>query len=387
MRFADIIGHTDVINHLRATVHMQRISHSQLFAGKEGIGKLALALAYAQYISCTDRTPTDSCGKCASCNKFQKLIHPDLHFVFPVVKKGNLLPVSDSFISEWRQLLLQNYSFGFNKWLEVMGAENSQATIYTNESQEIIKKLSLKSFEAEYKIMIIYLPEKMNTVTANKLLKMIEEPPHKTLFLMVSVEADQVLGTILSRTQIVKIPQLDDQTIADKLQANWQLDTKLALSLAHSANGSYLKAVELLHATEDNKRNFEWFTRLMRLAYMALKDNSKIGDLMSWADEMAGIGREKQKNFLNYALYMLRENLVLNVAAAQGSEIVYLGPDELNFSKKFSEFINPKNIVGLDTELNKAFNDIERNGSARIVFLDMALRITRLIHIKTVKQT
>lgn len=387
MQFADILGHTEIIQHLRTTVQAQRISHSQLFAGKEGIGKLALALAYAQYISCTNRTELDSCGKCPSCNKFQKLIHPDLHFVFPVVKKGSLAPVSDSFIAEWRQLLHQNYTFGFNKWLEVMGAENSQATIYTNESQEILKKLNLKSFEAEYKIMIIYLPEKMNTVTANKLLKMIEEPPHKTLFLMVSVEPDQVLGTILSRTQTIKIPQLDDETIANKLVAEYQISKEQAKTLAHSANGSYLKAIELHQATEDNKKHFEWFTRLMRLSYLALKDNSKIVDLMVWADEMAAIGREKQKNFLNYALYMLRENITLNVATNNSSQLVYLGPDEFNFSRKFSEYINPRNIAGMNAELNKAFTDIERNGSARIIFLDMALRITKLIHIKPVQQT
>ena len=383
MQFKDIIGQEEIISRLRQTVQQNRISHAQLFAGEEGVGKLSLSLAYAQYISCTNRTETDSCGTCASCIKYQKLIHPDLHFVFPVVKSPkNSKPTSDSYIKEWREMVSQNYSFPLNEWVNKIGSENAQAAIFAHESQEIIHKLNLKTFESEYKIMIIWHPDKMNTVTANKLLKMIEEPPPKTIFLMLTDSPEQVLGTIFSRSQLIKIPKIEHNVLAEHLSQKMGIEQNQALSIARVANGNYLKALEQLQASEQNKQNFENFAQLMRLCYVAPKDNSKIVDLIRWSEEMSRLGREKQKHFLQYALRMFRENLAMHVAPELNQKIVYLANEELDFSQKFSPFIHPRNITKIYTEFNKAFKDISRNGAAKIIFLDLALQLVKLIRVK-----
>jgi len=383
MQFKDIIGQEEIIESLRQTVQKNRISHAQLFAGEEGVGKLALALAYAQYISCTNRSETDSCGECPSCKKYQKQIHPDLHYVFPVVKSSsNSKPTSDSYIKEWREMLADNYSFAFNEWVNKIGKENAQAAIFVHESKEIIHKLSLKTFESEYKIMIIWHPDKMNTVTANKLLKMIEEPPPKTIFLMLTDAPEQVLGTIFSRSQLIKIPKIERKHLAEHLTQKMGIEEQKAQGIARVANGNYLKALEQLQASEQNQLNFSHFSNLMRLCYVAPKDNSKIVDLIRWADEISRLGREKQKYFLQYALRLFRENLAMNVAGEYSDELSYLANEELSFSQKFSPFIHPQNITKIYTEFNKAYSDITRNGAAKIVFLDLALQLVKLIRIK-----
>jgi DNA polymerase-3 subunit delta' len=383
MRFRDIIGQDLLVERLLQSAITGRISHAQLFAGAEGSGKMALALAYAQYISCTNKTENDSCGVCPSCRKFEKLAHPDLHFVFPVVKNPKLTkPISDDYLPQWREIVTENYSFSYNNWLNKMGSENAQAAIFVHESQEIIRKLSLKTYESEYKIMIIWQADKMNTVTANKLLKMIEEPPSKTLFLLLTDSPDQILGTIFSRTQLIKIPQIDKEALKKHLQDKFELEEQKAEDMARVSNGNYLAAVEQMHASEQNQQNFEAFAELMRLTYVAPRDNSKIVDIIKWVDNIASWGRERQKDFLYYGLRMVRENFVMNVSGNQSDNLVFLANQELRFSQKFSTFIHGGNIESIYSQFNKAYADIVRNGAAKLVFLDMALHLVKLVRIE-----
>lgn len=369
MRFSSIIGQEDVKQRLRQTIAAGRVSHAQLFLGPEGSGSLALALAYAQYVNCENRTDEDSCGTCPSCLKFQKLVHPDLHFVFPVatttkVKKD---PVSDNFLGEWRDIIAQHPYFGINQWLAHIGIENKQGAIQKNESSEIIKKLNLKTFEAEYKVMIIWMAEKMNITCANKLLKIIEEPPPKTLFLLVVENTETILQTILSRTQLVKIPKIDTDSMRTRLRADFDLEGEELESLVHNANGSYNKAIRLYSTNSSNKKFFDYFTSLMRLAYV--KNLLELNELVN---ELSGLGREQQKSFLEYSLKMIRENFMLNRNA---NEVAYLYKEEKQFSEKFNPYINERNIMALTRELNEAHFHIERNGNPKIIFFDLVLKI------------
>lgn len=373
MQFKEVVGHPKIKEQLIYTVEENRISHAQLFLGPEGSGNLALAIAYAQYIACTNKQGNDSCGVCSSCQKFKKLIHPDLHFVFPVntsktIKKN---PVSDDYINQWRTALIENPYINQNKWYEIIEIENKQGVISKNESYEILRKLNLKTFEAEYKFMIIWLPEKMNTYAANKLLKFIEEPPEKTLFFLVSENSEQILPTILSRTQLIKIPKIDNDSLYSALCDRLGINPDKALDIAHLANGNYFEALNLASAGDEDYENLERFKSLMRLAYLR-----KIVEIIDWVDEIARIGREKQKGFLTYSLRLLRENFMLNI---KRKEIVYLTQKEYIFSENFSQFIHQENVSKLYEVFNKAYADIGMNAYNKIVFLDVALKIVKLI--------
>ena len=373
MQFKEVVGHKNVKEKLIHTIKENRVSHAQLFLGSEGSGNLALAIAYAQFISCENKQEDDSCGVCSSCIKFKKLAHPDLHFVYPVstskeVKKD---PVSDDYITQWRETVIENPYINQNKWYEIIDVENKQGIISKNESYEILRKLNLKTFESEYKIMIIWLPEKMNAFAANKLLKLIEEPPAKTLFLMVSENSEQILSTILSRTQLIKIPRIDNESMRNALCDRFGLSPEKASDIVHLASGNYFEAQNLISSTEEDFFNFEQFTKLMRLAYQR-----KVIEVIDWVDEISRIGREKQKSFLSYSIRLIRENFMLNL---KHKEIVYLTQKELGFSEKFSQFINQENVSQIYEVLNRAHADIEMNAYNKIVFLDLALKIIKLI--------
>ena len=373
MQFKDVVGHHKIKEKLIHTIKENRVSHAQLFLGAEGSGNLALAIAYAQYLSCVSKQEEDSCGTCPSCKKFQKLVHPDLHFVFPVstsktVKKD---PISDDYISHWREAIIENPYINQTKWYEIIGVENKQGIISKNESYEILKKLNLKTFESEYKVMIIWLPEKMNAFAANKLLKLIEEPPEKTLFLLVTENTEQILQTILSRTQLVKIAKIDNESIKKSLCEKLELSQEKATDIAHLANGNYFKALDLLNSAEEDDYNFEYFTQFMRLSFQR-----KVIEIIDWVDEISRIGREKQKNFLAYSIRLIRENFMLNI---ENKNLVYLTKRELEFSEKFSQFIDQENVYQIYDALNRAHSDIEMNAYNKIVFLDLALKITKLI--------
>jgi len=383
MLFSEIIGQQEIKKRFIRTVSEQRIPHAQLLRGTEGVGKLALAIAYAQYICCENRTATDSCGVCPSCVKYKKLAHPDLHFVFPVIKPaGRQTVVCDDFIADFRKMVLGKMYFSVNEWFAEISDDAKQGLIYSNESEEIIRKLSLKTYESDYKIMIIWLPEKMHETCANKLLKILEEPPEKTVFLLVSNEPDKLITTILSRTQHVHIPRLSENEISSALLRNNNLEIELddAQYAAHIANGSYLTALSVLNEGDENKQNLERFIMIMRLAWQVgnKKDHASLKTLRKWSDEMAlaSMGRERQKNFLSYAQRMTRENFIRNL---QQPELNYQTAQEANFSYKFSPFINERNVEDLMAEFALAERQIEQNVNAKMIFFDLVLKVIMLL--------
>ena len=380
MRFSDISGNTIVKQKLAATVDNGRVSHAWLFEGPEGNGSLSLAVAYAQYLSCSNKQNGDSCGECPSCVKYQKFIHPDLHFVFPVVSAPKRSkPVSDDYLKEWREFMLASNYHGFNDWLACMGTENKQAGIFAQESQNIIKKLSYKTFEAEYKVMVIWLPEKMNQSASNKLLKMIEEPPPKTIFILVTEDYEKIIKTILSRTQLIKIPKINDQIMFESIKEKYKIEDSKIQEIVRTSNGNFLRAEEIIKNNENNSdsENFEKFAQFMRDAY-----GLKILELTEWSERMAKTGRETQKNFLRYALKILRENFILNISPENQNKVIFLTDNEKKFSIKFNKFIHKNNIFQLTNEFNEAFNHIERNGYSKLIILDLALKTARLLKIK-----
>ena len=325
MFFKEVIGQEAAKQRLRQEVQEGRIPHAQLFCGPSGVGKLPLAMAYARYICCPNRTDTDACGTCPSCVKWNKLVHPDVHFVFPIVKKGKK-EVCDDYIADWRHLVLNSPYFSLNHWLNEMDAENGQAIIYAKESDEIVRKLSLKSSEGGYKVTIVWLPEKMHVVCANKLLKLLEEPPEKTVFLLISETPDMILPTILSRTQRFNIRKIEETDIANALQQKYGVRPNDSFTLAHLANGDFIKALETIHLNEENELFFELFV---------------------------------------YNLHC--------------KEMSYMTLPEQNFATRFAPFINERNVMGMMDELSEAQIHIEQNVNARMVFFDFSLKMIVLL--------
>ena len=380
MRFCDIVGQETVKQKLCQAVQEGRIAHAQLFTGPSGVGKLPLALAYAQYVACPNKTATDSCGVCPSCLQYQKLQHPDLHFAFPIVK-GDEGDVCDDFVDKFRSLVLENKYFDLEAWYKTMGVETKQGMIYEKESSEILRKLSLKSFGDGYKVMLIWQPEKMNGTCANKLLKLLEEPPTKTLFLLVSEHPEQLLSTVLSRVQEVRVPRLPEMTIASALREEYSwLDESAAHRIAHMANGSYLVATRVMSESEDNAGYFEDFVALMRNAWLVgkKKDYSALLKLRQWSNDIADskVGREKQKAFLQYVQRQIRENYIYNQGCL---EMNYQTEKEQEFSTKFAPFIHDGNVEKMMDELSKAEVQIGQNANAKIVFFDLCLQMIVLV--------
>jgi DNA polymerase-3 subunit delta' len=374
MNFSQIPGQKEIKAKLLRSVKEERVSHAQLFTGPEGCGSMALALAYARYVSCENRTDYDSCGTCKSCVKYEKLIHPDLHFVFPVIKgKKATDPVSDNYLEEWREFVKRSPYFTLNNWMDSIEVGNAQGMIFASEASEIIKKLSLKTFESDYKIMIIWLPEKMHQATANKLLKMIEEPPEKTLFLLVSEEPDKVIPTILSRCQLVKVPSFNSSDIEKYLTDRFSIAPDKASDISRVSNGNITRAIELCENEDSSLANLERFKSLMRFAW-----KRDIVSIINWSEEISTTGREAQKNFISFSMRLLRENLMLSLNQLKNS-LVSLTGEEATFSENFHPFINQNNIYPLTEEFNLVYSHIESNGNAKIIFLDLALKVTRLI--------
>ena len=372
MFFRDIIGQEEIKRQLIKNVQENKIAHAQLFCGGEGVGKLPLAIAYARYISCLNPSNEDACGKCPNCIKFNHLAHPDLHFIFPVVKKKSTKDVvSDDYIAEWRELIAKTPYFNLHTWLEEMGAENQQAQIYVKESNEIIRKLSLKSSQGGYKIIIIWLPEKMNQECSNKLLKLLEEPAEQTVFLLVSEEPDMLLTTIQSRTQRINIKGIEEKDLKEALMNIHGLQELDATDIAHRSEGNFLKAIESISLNEENKLFFDLFVALMRLSYQR-----KIKEMKVWSENVAAMGRERQKHFLSYCQRMIRENFIYNF---HNRSITYLGSEEEAFSTRFAPFINERNVMEIMSELNEAQRHIEQNVNAKMVFFDFSLKMIVLL--------
>jgi DNA polymerase-3 subunit delta' len=374
MQFQSVIGQQHLKEKLLQAVQDGRISHAQLFWSAEGSGNLPLALAYAQYLNCTHRTATDSCGECPSCHKIQKLIHPDLHFAVPVnaTKRvtGERL-VTDQFLPQWREAVTGNPYLTEAQWYEALGLEKKQGNISVHEARSIMKKLNLKSFESEYKIMLLWLPERLEVRAANTLLKLVEEPPEMTVLLLVSESPNHIIKTILSRTMPVHVPPIAVPALEEALVQRDGMEAEEAAKIARLSGGSYSAARALARNGEAENRFFEWFAFMMRNAY-----SGNFGELFEWAEEVAKAGRERQKNFLLYAQRMVRESFMLNRDA---TEVVYLMGEEERFAQNFSPYVHARNVEGLARELNLAQEHIAQNGNARIVLTDMLLRIGKLL--------
>lgn len=377
MQFKDIIGHGVIKQMLMRGVDQGRVSHAQLFTGESGCGVLPMALAYAQYVNCTARVDGDSCGVCPACRKIAQLMHPDLHFVFPVNSpKGSsgTKPTSDYFLAQWRELVAKTGGY-FNEqmWYEAIAIDNQQGLITSAEADEILRKLSFKSFEAEYKIMVIWLPEKMRAEASNTLLKILEEPWDKTLFLMVSEAPSKLLPTILSRAQQVNIGRIDVADMEHYLAERYSLSGERLTSIARLSGGDVIEAVRLLTDGGDGmtQEYFENFMQLMRLSY-----NDRHMELLEWSEGIATMGREDQKRFLQNCIRLLRESYMLNAGMAQ---ISYLWGAELDFCKKFSPFIGNHNIELLVNEMELAIAQIAQNGNPKIIFAHFALVVSKLI--------
>lgn len=373
MLFKDIIGQEAVKKRLIQEVKEGRVAHAQLFTGPEGIGKLPVAIAYARYLLCQNKDEHDSCGTCMSCKMFNKLSHPDLHFVFPVINKAKAprKTVCDDVITTWREFVSANPYFNINHWLDELGAENQQATIYTIESEEISRKLALKSSQGGYKVMIIWLPEKMQEECSNKILKILEEPPVQTVFLLVSEQPEFLLQTIKSRTQQIEFKRLDSSVIQNELEHKLGINSNDAHRIAHMANGSYLNALEAIHFNEDRALFLDMFILLMRLSYQR-----KVKEMKQWSEQVASWGREKQKNFLLYCQRLIRENFIYNFGF---SDLNYMAEEERNFSTRFARFINERNVIGIMDELTIAQRHIEQNVNAKMVFFDFSLKMIVLL--------
>jgi len=374
MQFKHIIGQQAVKKRLISTVNDNRVSHALLFLGPEGSGSLALAVAYAQYLSCEDKQPEDSCGVCSSCRKYQKLAHPDLHFSYPFFAKDKN-DTALTFIEQWREAFLANPYISLDIWRGYLDAENKQANINIAECHQIIKKLSFKPFESVYKVLILWLPEYLDK-EGNSLLKIIEEPQPNTLFLLVAQNQDQILNTILSRTQLVKIPALSYDDIKDDLMANHHQTEMAAVEIAYLSNGNMTEALTMLQ--HEGKSYHELFVQWLRLCY-----SNKGIEVMAFVEQAAKLGRENQKNFLRYGISFIRECCLLMAGAGR---LVHLPPPELDTAQKMTNVMNTAMAQTISSELEKAHYHVERNANPKILFLDVSLQIIKILNFKTLPQ-
>lgn len=372
MYFKDIIGQEEIKRRLIESARKGIIPHAQLFCETGGAGAFQLALAYARYLNCTNRGESDSCGHCPSCVKYNEYAHPDLHFVFPIIaKKDKKKEVCDDYLAEWRPFLKMHTYFNLDGWLEYIDAGNSQPLIYSKESDEIARKLSLRIYEADYRILMIWLPEKLHPTCANKLLKIIEEPPQNTVILMVSEQPDLILGTIQSRSQRIHIRPINEEAIVSSMIAQYGISADDARHVAHLSGGDYLKAVEAISLGEEKEYFLELFKSMMRNSWAR-----NVKGMKATADELAGLGRERQKSFLGYCQHLIRENFVYRF---QAPELNYMNQGEASFSIKFAPFVNERNVFDLMDELAKAEIHITQNVNAKMVFFDLSLQLTILV--------
>lgn len=373
MTFDDVIGQEAAKAQLRQLLDERRMPHALLFTGQSGVGKLALAIATAcELLQTKTETHTPAPNTAAM---LEKLSHPDLIFSYPTIKpasfSANRPPVSDDFAREWHEMLMQGPYFTLGQWVTAIGAENQQAIITAAESDELLRKLSLKSSQGGYKVVVMWLPERMNIACANKILKLLEEPPQQTVFLMACEQPNELLPTILSRTQRIAVKRIDDEAVRKALIERRAVDEEVARRVARVAGGSWLKALESVNAGNEEQQFFDMFTMLMRKAYMR-----DVKDLKKWVEVVAGYGREKERRMLAYFQRMVRENFVYNF---HREELCYMSLEEENFAKNFARFIHEGNVVEIDELLGLCYRDIGQNANAKVVFYDMALKMIVLL--------
>lgn len=374
MQFKQIVGQDAIKQRLVTSVKENRVSHAQLFLGPGGSGSLPLAVAYAQYLSCENKLEDDSCGECSSCRKYQKLMHPDLHFSYPFFAKHKE-DTAITFIEQWREAFITNPYLSLDTWRDYLDAENKQANINIAECHQIIKKLSFKPFESAYKILILWLPEYLDK-EGNALLKIIEEPQPNTLFILVAQNQDQILNTILSRTQLMKIPPLEYEDIKQHLIQQHNQTEDLAAEIAYLSNGSLTEALSMLQL--DNKGYHMQFVQWLRLCFA-----NKGLEVMDFAEQVAKMGRENQKNFLRYGISFLRECCLLLSGAGS---LVHLPAAELDTAEKMTKVMIVEEAQAIVAELEKAHYHVERNGNPKILFLDVSLQIIKILSFKTIRQ-
>lgn len=380
MKFSDVIGQEEAIGRLRQLVEEQRVPSTMMLCGPLGCGKMALAMAFASYLL-GERDGEKSLLSAPMAIKNAEAMlknweHPDLHFTYPVIKPAGMSAdhkmISDDFTREWHEMISESQYFFMDNWLAKMDAANQQAIIGAGESDELTRKMSLKSSQGGYKVSIIWLPERMNAECANKLLKLLEEPPHKTVFIMVCEEPELLLDTIKSRTQRIDIKKIDDNAIENALTARRGLDEDIAHRIARIANGNWMRALENLDAGNENRQFLDMFIMFMRLSYQR-----NIKELKKWSEiASTSYGREKQRRMLNYFSRMVRENFMYNF---KQEELCYMTQEEENFSSKFARFINEANVIEISELLQKARRDIGQNANGKIVFFDLALQMIVLL--------
>ena len=367
MYWNEVIGQQEAKERLQQLVEENRLPHALMLCGPQGAGKAALAMAFGCWLL-DNGTPSARA-------MLEKMEHPDLHFTYPTIKLPSMStehkPVSDDFAREWHELIMQGPYFTMDQWMQAMGGENQQAIITAGESDDLVRKLSLKSSQGGYKVSIIWLPERMNTECANKLLKLIEEPPQQTVFIMVCEEPDKLLETIRSRVQRIDVKKIDDESLRQALIQRRGISQEAAHRIARLANGNWLKALDELQVGSENEQFLDMYISLMRLAYQR-----KIKDLRKWSEVMAAFGREKQKRWLSYFLKMARENFMYNFGR---EELNYMTQKEEDFARNFARFINEGNILSISDLANRAIRDIGQNANAKIVFFDFALQMIVLL--------
>ena len=376
MKRNEVIGQEEVWQRLTEMVREERLPHAIMLCGPQGCGKMALALAFASYLLCQNRDGhNEACGECRQCKMLEKWGHPDLLFSYPTIKTPAMgsehKPVSEDFAEEWRNMISRSPYFNIEQWMTEIGAENQQAIITAGESDELNRKLSLKSSQGGYKVSVIWLPERMNIECANKILKLIEEPPSHTVFIMVSENPDNLLETIRSRVQRIDVKKTDNESIQKALVSKYGITDDDAMRVARLANGDWLTAVGELTADSENKDFLADFQSLMRLAYQR-----NVRELKRWSDNINSYGREKQKRFLTYFLRLIRESFMYNF---QQPDLSYLTSQEEAFTANFARFVNENNILQINELANKAIRDISQNANGKIVFFDMALQMIVLL--------
>ncbi|WP_445735865.1 DNA polymerase III subunit [Mariniflexile sp.] len=382
MLFSEILGQEHIKNHLTQSVENGRVPHAQLFVGAEGCGTLPMAIAYAQYVLCSNTNGENNTGNEACNLKFNNISHPDLHFAFPVTTsdKAKSHPVSSHYLEEWRKLLKEQPYGNLFDWYKLLGVDNKQGQIGVDEAQDIVKALALKAYEGGYKVMLVWMAEKMNTACANKLLKLIEEPPNKTVFILIAEDEEQIINTIRSRCQVLHFPPLAEDVIKNALIKNYGLELSVASKIAHQANGNYNKACDLMYHDSEDLQFEEWFVFWIRSAFKAKGNKAAIHDLISWSEDIAKTGRETQKQFLLFCLDFFRQAMLLNYNA---TDLVYLEPKTEGFKlEKFAPFVHNNNIMEISDELQDAVYHIERNGNSKIILTDLSIKLTRLLHRK-----
>ena len=383
MLFSKVLGQEHLKKHLTTSVDRGRIPHAQLFVGNEGSGPLPMAIVYAQYLLCNNTNGENTGGNDACNLKFDHFSHPDLHFVFPVATTDKIKshPVSSHFLEDWRNLIKEQPYCNLFDWYNKLGIENKQGQIGVDEAHDIVKSLSLKSYEGGYKVMIIWMAEKMNIACANKLLKLLEEPPDKTIFLLIAQDEEQVISTIRSRCQVLHFPPLAEEVVKDSLIRVYGLEESVAKKIAHQANGNYNKAIDLVYQDSEDLKFEEWFVLWIRSAFKAKGSKAAIHDLISWSEELAKTGRETQKQFLTFSIDLFRQALLFNYRAGS---LVFVEPKVKGFTiEKFAPFVHENNIMEINDELQDAIYHIERNGNSKIILTDLSIKLTRLLHKKS----